>query len=89
MASQAETDFDYIYRKLMPALALAAVGDFDAEIEVDKNNSVRVNELLTGVSVLLEVIREKQRELEAIKVKTEGRKEELPLLDEILGASEK
>jgi hypothetical protein len=86
MASQAETEFQQVYELLMPALARAAIGDFGADIEVERENSVRVNEILMGVSVLFEVIREQRRELAEAEAKLKKRSKlpELPLLEEVL-----
>lgn len=50
---------------LMPVLSQAAVGNFSSEVEIDPANSREVNEILMGVEVLLETIREKIAELEA------------------------
>ena len=86
MASQAETDFEQLYELLTPALARAAIGDFDAELVVDRKNSLRVNEMIAGVSVLLEVIRNQQLELAEAKAKLPKKAgvTVVPLLDEVL-----
>jgi hypothetical protein len=88
--SDSKNEFDQLYEAAMPALSRAAVGDFGAEIELDRENSAKLNELLAGVSVLLDVIREQARELEEAKVKLQGGAEtsRLPLLDEVLGRPE-
>jgi hypothetical protein len=75
-----------LYSALVPALSKAAIGDFSGEVEVDPANSRRVNEILMGVGVLLEVIRDKNRELEEAKTKPAHRQAEaVELLDEMLG----
>lgn len=92
MASRdAANEFDHLYEAVIPALSRAAVGDFGAEIEIDHENSAKLNELLAGVSVLLDVIREQARELDEIKAKFEGgsRASGLPLLDEVLSPPER
>jgi hypothetical protein len=88
LASQAEREFETLYELVMPALARAAIGDFDAEIEVDRENPMRVNEVLMGVSVLLEVIRDLKRELAEAEAKLAKKSgvTVVPLLDEVLKA---
>jgi hypothetical protein len=83
-------EFDHLYELVMPALSRASIGDFGAEIEVDRENSAKVNELLAGVSVLFDVIREQAGELEEAKAKLKGgsKASGLPLLDEVLGRPE-
>ena len=56
-----------LHHLLMPALSKAAIGNFDSEIEIDHNNSQPMNELLMGVEVLLDVIREQNEELERLR----------------------
>jgi hypothetical protein len=77
-----------LYESLMPALSKAAIGEFDSEIKVDPANSERVNELLVGVQVLLEVTRDKIAELEAINADlADSRDRSVMLLDDVLRKS--
>ena len=89
MASSGDSDeFDAIYDALMPVLAEAAIGTFDTRPTIDRANTPRVNELLTGVQVLLEVIREKIDDLEAANAKlTDAHDRSVSLLDEVLRKS--
>jgi hypothetical protein len=86
MTRPTETDnLTQLYEVLMPALAKAAVGDFSSEIGIDASNDRRVNELLVGVQVLLDVINEKAGELEKAKTKqVQARDRSGTLIDEIL-----
>jgi hypothetical protein len=58
-----DRDLQTLYTALAPVLARASVGDYDSEIEIDPANDRRVNELLVGVQVLLDVIAEQQATL--------------------------
>jgi hypothetical protein len=71
-----------LHRALMPVLSKAAVGDFSSEIEIDAANSREVNEILMGVEVLLEVIREKIGAWEETSATAPAK---TGLLDEVLG----
>ena len=80
MAITNESDhLDILYRALTPALAKASVGDFSGEIELDPDHDPKVNELLMGVIVLLDVINEQAGELERIKATRK-----VTLIDEVL-----
>jgi hypothetical protein len=86
MARQSTRDeLAQLYDTLVPVLSRAAVGHFDRDIVIDPRNPERVNELLMGVQVLLEVIREKSDELDLLKAK-HGRAQpaSFNLLDEVL-----
>ena len=77
-----------LYKLLLPVLSRAAIGDFSTEIEGDITYSPRVNEILVGVEVLLEVIREKISELETANAElTDSRDRSVTLLDEVLRKS--
>jgi hypothetical protein len=77
-----------LYDTLVPVLSKASIGDFDSEIVIDPANSIRVNELLVGVQVLLEVIREKIDELESGNAKlAEAHDRSMSALDEVLRKS--
>lgn len=74
-----------LHRTLVPVLSKAAIGDFSSEIEIDPANSPETNEILMGVEVLLEVIREKIAALEAAAAPTAPH-QRATLLDEVLRA---
>jgi hypothetical protein len=72
-----------LHRALMPVLSKAAIGDFSSEVEIDPANSREVNEILMGVEVLLEVIREKiAAQEDAVAAAAEPHR--AALLDEVL-----
>ncbi|HEY2004067.1 MAG TPA: hypothetical protein VGH44_03035 [Candidatus Saccharimonadia bacterium] len=76
-----------LHNALMPVLAQASIGAFDNEIAIDPRNSRRVNELLMGVEVLLEVIRQKDSELMKLRAEQPAAVQHTAttsLLDEIL-----
>ena len=77
-----------LYAALMPALERASVGDFSGDIAISAENDPRVNELLVGVQVLLDVINEKVHELEMANAQlVESRDRSVTLLDEVLKKS--
>lgn len=81
-------EFSIIHNALVPVLAQAAIGQFDQDVEVDADNPERVNEVLAGVQVLLEVVREKIAELERANARLkEARDRSVNLMDEILRQS--
>jgi hypothetical protein len=81
-------ELNILYDSLLPVLARAAIGDYSSAIELDRSYSPRVNELLTGVQVLLEAIREKIDELEAANADlVDSRDRSLSLVDEMLRKS--
>ncbi|HSX00689.1 MAG TPA: hypothetical protein VLF67_00465 [Candidatus Saccharimonas sp.] len=78
-----------LHDTLMPVLSRAAVGDFNSDVPLAKANSVRVNEILAGVHVLLEVIGQKIAELEGANARmSDARDRSLALVDELLRQSE-
>jgi len=83
-----DENLNALYAAIMPALALAAIGDFQSDLELDPENDQRVNEILMGVQVLLDVINEKVNELEHLNsnLATE-RDRSVTLLDEVLRKS--
>jgi len=89
MASRNTTDeLTALYDALVPVLARASIGDFNADITVDPTHSEQAKELLIGVQVLLEVIREKIDELETANAKMEAaRDRSVSVLDEVLRKS--
>jgi hypothetical protein len=59
----ASDNLETLYAALTPVLARASVGDFAGDIDIDPAGDPRVNELLVGVQVLLDVINEQAAEL--------------------------
>ncbi|MDF2461182.1 MAG: hypothetical protein K0S68_585 [Candidatus Saccharibacteria bacterium] len=81
-------NLDRLYGALTQALAKATVGDYSGEIEIDPDNHPRVNEVLVGVQVLLDVINEQAREIEQLKAQnTTNQDHRVTLLDEVLNRS--
>ena len=87
--TRADSDnFDRLYGALTQALAKASVGDFSGEIEIDTANDPRVNELLVGVQVLLDVINEQADEIDELRAEvTRARTNNVTFLDEVLARS--
>jgi exopolyphosphatase/pppGpp-phosphohydrolase len=73
-----------LYEKLMPVLARAAVGDFEAEIELEPVSDQRVMELAMGVQVLLDVIHELDEQVQELQTTGAGATRPGLLLDEVL-----
>jgi len=89
MASDPSKDnLAYVYDTLAPLLAAASIGEFSAEIDLTRNDDPRVNELLMGYQVLLDVIRQQSAELTQYKSDNPARahRETLTLLDDILSS---
>lgn len=55
--------FEQLRALLLPVLSEAAIGRFDQDVPLQKANERELNELLMGVQVLLEVIRQQQGEM--------------------------
>jgi hypothetical protein len=86
--SNSADELNILYDNLLPVLARAAIGDYSSVVELNRSYTPRVNELLTGVQVLLETIREKIEELEAANADlVESRDRSLSLVDEMLRKS--
>jgi hypothetical protein len=56
-------EFEQLREILLPILADAAVGRFEQSVPVPVDGSHYINELLVGIQILLDVIREQQVEL--------------------------
>ncbi len=54
---------------LLPILAKAAIGEFDTSVSPLKRGSRELNEILMGVQVLLDTIRQQQLVIEASEAK--------------------
>lgn len=63
-----DEQFERLRDILLPILADAAVGRFDQDVPMPVDGSHHFNQMLMGVQILLEVIRELQLELEASQV---------------------
>ena len=89
MTSREKVDeLSALHDELLPVLSRAAVGDFDSDIKIDSTNSVRVNELLMGVQVLLDVINDKIEELENANTRlADSRDRSVLILDDVLRKS--
>jgi len=82
-----QTELEQLHELLMPVLARAAVGEFDSELAIDANRSRRFNEIVMGVEVLLEVIREKMAEEAAQpSASRDTQDKSMGLFDEVLKA---
>lgn len=79
--SESKDDFALVYDALMPVFSQAAIGNFDNDLELREDYPRRVKELLMGVNVLLDVIREKADEEPA---GTPAPAPRIGLLDEVL-----
>lgn len=61
------TQLDHLKNILLPILAEASVGHFDLNVPINPKNDRDLNELLAGVQILLDVIRQQQEEISATK----------------------
>jgi hypothetical protein len=89
MASNANQnrELEAVLRALMPVLEQAAIGNFERDITLDPQLSMDANELLAGVQVLLEVVRE--RGVENARLRQELRQARTPmeLINELMEGS--
>jgi hypothetical protein len=83
-SSEPRDDITILYDALMPALSQASIGNFESDIEIDPANSERVNELLMGVEVLLEVIRETVQNVQSSDESSMRNLNRVQLLDDVL-----
>lgn len=56
--------FERLRDIILPVLAEAAIGHFDHDVPLSPEGSHEFNKMLMGVQIMLEVIRQQQRELE-------------------------
>jgi hypothetical protein len=61
--------YDELKRRLLPILAGAAVGDFDADVPVGRGHDQESGQILAGVQALLEVIRRQQQQINDLEAK--------------------
>lgn len=81
-------EFKLVQDALLDALAKSSIGDFSHDIAIDPKLPEEVKELLVGVQVLLDVIREKIQQLEAANAKLEeAQRRSVNILDEVLRKS--
>lgn len=71
------SELEVLRRALLPVLEQAAIGNFDRDVKIDPTHSMEVNELLAGVQVLMEVVRE--RGLENARLLEELRQSRTPM----------
>lgn len=87
-AHNSQTELDRLHDILTPVLAEAAIGNFNETPEVSGEYSAQANDLIAGVGVLLEVIREKIDELEQANAQlADAHDRTLGVLDEVLTKS--
>ena len=79
-----QTELVILRERLLPVLEQAAIGYFDHDIEISGENSPRVNELLMGVQVLLEVVRDKSLEVERLTSELRESRTPINLIDELM-----
>jgi hypothetical protein len=80
-----QNEMTVLHEVLLPVLSKATIGDFDSDVDINSANSQRVNEILMGVQVLLEVIRQQSSELEDARGQLrQSSRRGMPLLDEVL-----
>jgi hypothetical protein len=85
MASEFDnSDLIILRQRLLPVMERASIGYFDSDIEISSANSPEVNELLMGVQVLLEVIREKSAEVERLSSELRESRTPMGLIDELI-----
>ena len=82
-----KTDFEMLRDALLPVLEQASIGYFDRDIEVNPTWPVTVNEVLTGVQVLLEAVRERGLQNERLVAELKESRTPMSLLDELLDSS--
>jgi hypothetical protein len=76
-----EEQYAHLREVVLPVLAQAAIGRFDVDVPLKTQQSPELMELLSGVQMLLEVIRQQQQEL------IETRQRMTDILDEVLERS--
>jgi hypothetical protein len=83
-----DDNLSVLHAAIMPALASAAIGDFQSDLEISPEYDQHVNEILMGVQVLLDVINEKMLELKQLRsTLVIEHDQSVTLLDEVLRKS--
>ena len=82
------TQFEHLRDILLPILAQASVGRFDLDVPINISDDRNFNEILAGVQMLLEVIRQQQQEIVVAKndAKT-ARRQATDMLSDVLNRS--
>ena len=65
--AQKDTQFELLKDTLLPILAEASVGNFDLEVPLPPQADRNTNEILAGVGMLLDIIRQQQSSLDTSK----------------------
>ena len=83
-----EPQFDRLRDILLPVLAEAVVGQFDVNVPLQQDASWEFNQILVGVQVLLEVIREQQLEIQSAEDRAmDARRRTTDILARVLESS--
>jgi hypothetical protein len=64
-----EDRFEQLRKVLLPILAEAAIGRFDQDVPLQKAEQRELNEILMGVQVLIEVVRQQQGDIAELEEK--------------------
>jgi hypothetical protein len=81
-------DLNALRNALLPVLEQAAIGYFDREILIDPANSEDVNEMLTGVNVLLDVVQEQAREISQLNSELKQARTPMGLINDLLDSTQ-
>ena len=74
-----------LYHQLLPVLSAGAIGDFSGQLELAPAESREYSEIVMGVQVLLDVIREQGEALAAAQLKhQEAQQRTAQILDDVL-----
>jgi len=79
-----DRELEILRERLLPVLEQAAIGYFDRDVEISGDATPRVNELLAGVQVLLEVVREKSLEAERLASELRESRTPMGLIEELM-----
>jgi hypothetical protein len=73
---------------VLPVMAAASIGDFSRDVEIPQDVSPELKEILAGVQVLIETIREQSMQLGAAQDRlNDSQQRAVGMLDEILRKS--
>lgn len=79
------TQFDRLRGILLPILTDASVGCFDNDVPIDAHDDKDLNELLAGVQVMLDVIRQQQVEIKkSTKLASDAQRKATEMLETVL-----
>jgi hypothetical protein len=83
-----DPQFDHLRELLLPVLAGAAVGEFEMNLVPSRDASREFNEVLMGVQVLIEVIREQQAQIRQAEVRVaDAQRRTTDILSRVLESS--